>query len=306
MSLLTKDMEASGQCHEHPCNAVSRIIDTRQKDIGGFHVRRVLPDTHQKMVGPWIFFDHMGPATFEPGNGLDVRPHPHINLATVTYLFEGAILHRDSLGSEQLITPGDVNLMIAGNGIVHSERSPQDLRDKGHTLHGLQLWLALPDNQEEIEPEFLHYAEGDLPKTQIDGVDIRVMIGQAYGLQSPVKTLSPTLYFEADLKVGDTITLPDNVSERAVYVASGELTTHQTTLHQYSMTVFDSKPDVSLTAIQDSRIALVGGEPVGDRFIWWNFVSSDKTRIKKAQQDWEQGNFPKVPGDEQEFIPLPK
>ncbi len=294
-----------GACTEAPCAGIKKIIDAKSKDLGGFSVRRVLPISQQRMVGPWIFFDHMGPATFAVGAGIDVRPHPHINLATVTYLFEGEILHRDSLGSVQLIRPGDINLMIAGRGIVHSERTPLEKRSERNTVHGLQLWLALPIESEEVEPAFHHYAAAHIPETLVNEMSIRVLIGSAFGLDSPVKTFSETLYFEARMKAGQTIVIP-RTAERAVYVASGKLIFKETTIHEHSMSVFEPDCEVCLEAVDDSFIAIIGGAPLGERHIFWNFVSSRKERIEKAKVDWKDNRFPKVPGDESDFIPLPE
>ena len=294
------------ELHQQPCNGVERIIQPRQQDLGGFSVRRVLPTSRQAMIGPWIFFDHMGPAEFQPGSGIDVRPHPHINLATVTYLFEGEIWHRDSLGSDEAIKPGDVNLMIAGSGIVHSERSGTELRARGHKLHGLQLWLALPASAEEITPAFHHYDAAEIPQTELDGVPVRVIMGAACGLTSPVKTLSPTLYLEAHMQPGQHLDLPNSVAERGLYVAQGELQANNTALPEYSMTVFSPGRDIRVTATRESRIALIGGDNIGERHIWWNFISSRAERIEQAKTDWQQGRFPRVPGDSEEFIPLPE
>lgn len=283
---------------------IERIIEPRKKDLGGFSVRRVLPVVGQKMIGPWIFFDHMGPADFPAGQGIDVRPHPHINLATVTYLFEGEILHRDSLGSCATIEPGDINLMVAGSGIVHSEREREEIRNQDHHLHGLQLWLALPEANEETEPAFHHYDKADIPGTTIDGVPVRVMMGAAYGLQSPVKTFADTLYIEAALNKGQTLTLPP-AAERGLYVATGQLSVLEETLDAFHMAVL-STGDMTIEATEDdTRIAVVGGEQLGPRFIDWNFVSSRAERIAQAKDDWRHQRFPKVPGDEDEFIPLP-
>jgi hypothetical protein len=285
-------------------DAVALSIEPRLSDLGGFHVRRMLPHAKRRMVGPWIFFDHMGPVTFEPGHGMDVRPHPHINLATVTYLFEGEIVHRDSLGYVETIRPGDINLMIAGRGIVHSERTGSPLREAGHALHGLQLWLALPAELEENEPEFLHYDADALPTCIIGDVPVRVMIGSAYGVNSPVKQLSPTLYLEATLLRGQSLPLPDGVGERAVYLASGLAHIGETSIKPATMAVLNNSNGIVLKAMDDSRIALIGGESVGDRQIWWNFVSSRRDRIAQAKQDWLENHFARVPG-ETEFIPLP-
>lgn len=303
MSIETAAL-ASCESQKNPCKAISMILTPRQKDLGGFSVRRVLPDAQQAMVGPWIFFDHAGPAMFEAGKGIDVRPHPHINLATVTYLFEGEMLHRDSLGSVQAIRPGDINLMVAGKGIVHSERETEETHGKKHCLHGLQLWLALPEEQEEIDPAFYHYPAQEIPQLDVDGVRIRVMMGSAYGVTSPVKTFARTLYAEAHLKPGQQILLPKEEA-RAVYVASGAMRAQDTTLPSYSMAVFEAGHDITLEAEEETRLAIIGGEKLTERHIFWNFVSSRKARIEQAKGDWQQGRFPKIPGDEEEFIPLP-
>lgn len=284
--------------------AIERVLSPQEKNLGEFSVRRLLPAAKCKMVGPWIFFDHFGPATFPPGKGVNVRPHPHIGIATVTYLFEGEILHRDSLGSLQVIRPGDINLMVAGRGIVHSERERPEVTAVEHPLHGLQLWLALPDGDEECEPSFHHYSKESIPALVVQGVPVRVMMGSAFGVASPVRTFADALCLEAELQPGQTLALPD-ARERAVYVASGALKAQGSDMPAHSMTVFSDQPGIVLTALAPSRIALVGGAPVGQRVIEWNFVSSRKARIEQAKRDWAESRFPKVPGDEVEFIPLP-
>ena len=304
MSNTLANAEQPCEATVSPCSAVEVILKPRDKDLGGFSVRRLLPTARRKMVGPWIFFDHMGPARFPAGNGINVRPHPHIGIATVTYLFDGEILHRDSLGSLQPIRPGDINLMVTGRGMVHSERERPEITASDHGLNGLQLWLALPEADEEIEPAFHHYPGDEIPTATIDGVAVRVMMGSAYGVRSPVRLFSDTLYLEADLQPGQTLALPD-AEERAVYIVSGALTAQDTEMPARSMTVFSNEPNVAVKAMQASRIAVIGGAPLGRRFIEWNFVSSHKERIEKAKQDWRQGRFAKVPGDEEEFIPLP-
>ncbi|WP_226702964.1 pirin family protein [Microbulbifer elongatus] len=300
-----QERKPEGDCKfESGCDAITLVIDPREKDLGGFAVRRTLPNSRQKTVGPWIFFDHMGPAEFEPGKGINVRPHPHINLATVTYLFEGEILHRDSLGSLQPIRPGDVNLMVAGKGIVHSERERPEVTAARHRLHGLQLWLALPEADEEIDPAFYHYPSTEIPETNVDGVPVRVIMGQAYGTESPVKTHAETLYIEARLKAGQKLVLPD-AEERALYVVEGSAQSRSVQLPCHTMAVFKQESGVEIEAREDCLLALIGGEPVGQRFVDWNFVSSRKDRIECARADWVNGNFPVVPGDQEEFIPLP-
>ncbi|MDZ7841890.1 MAG: pirin family protein [Gammaproteobacteria bacterium] len=304
MSNLSKNAEQ--QCDiEHGRGALELLIEPRDRDLGGFSVRRVLPTVGRKMVGPWIFFDHMGPASFPAGESINVRPHPHINLATVTYLFEGEILHRDSLGSLQAIRPGDINLMVAGSGIVHSERERPEVTATDHRLHGLQLWLALPEADEECEPAFHHYPASDIPTVDLDGVPARVMMGSAYGVTSPVKVFAETVYVEAHLQEGQSIELPD-AEERAVYVAGGSLEIEGEAIPEHCMAVFARAGGVRVKATSEARIAIIGGEALGRRHIEWNFVSSRAARIEQAKADWRAGKFPKVPGDEEEYIPLPK
>lgn len=295
-------------CSEQPgtCDAIELNITPKEHDLGGFSVHRVLPAVTRRMIGPWIFFDHMGPATFAPGEGIDVRPHPHINLATVTYLFEGEMLHRDSLGNELAIKPGEINLMVAGKGIVHSERQRNEVKTNNNKINGLQLWLALPEADEEIDPEFHHYDVSEIPITTINDVSVRVLIGSAYEVTSPVKTFANTLYIEARLEKGRSLEIPGNVQERGLYIVDGKLRAKDSTLEQYSMTVFHPGVSVTVTAEQDTRFVVVGGESLSHRYIWWNFVSSRKERIEQAKLDWKNGVFSKVPGDEEEFIPLPE
>lgn len=288
-----------------PDGAIELLIEPRKRALGGFSVHRVLPTAQRKMVGPWIFFDHMGPVRFEAGDGINVKPHPHINLATVTYLFEGEILHRDSLGSLQPIRPGDINLMVAGKGVVHSERERPEVTAGPRTLDGLQLWLALPEADEEIEPAFYHYPSADIPRVDVAGVPVRVIMGSAFGVSSPVRAWAETLYLEARLQAGDTLTLPE-AAERAVYVASGDLNILGVDVPQHAMAVLKPDREVTVTATRETRLAVVGGETLGRRYIEWNFVSSRKDRIEQAKSDWKAGRFARVPGDEAEFIPLPE
>lgn len=303
---MSNEHEIEQECDVNEgCGAISLLVKPRDKDLGEFTVRRTLPTRQLKMVGPWVFFDHMGPAEFAPGSGINVRPHPHINLATVTYLFEGEILHRDSLGSLQAIRPGDVNLMVAGKGIVHSERERPEVTASHHRLHGLQLWLALPTADEEIAPSFHHYPSAEIPMVEVDGVPVRVIMGHAYGARSPVKTHSETIYIEARLKAGQSLMLPD-ADERALYVIEGSLNAGGTLLSQYTMAVFTAETGIKVTAEEDCLLSLIGGKPLGKRYMEWNFISSRKARVEQAKVDWENGNFPLVCGDEDEFIPLPK
>ncbi|WP_214001044.1 pirin family protein [Arsukibacterium sp.] len=303
MSITSKNPEAA--CNvEQGCAAIELIIAPRAHDLGGFTVRRSLPVRQRRSIGPWIFFDEMGAAEFAPGNGVNVRPHPHINLATVTYLFDGEILHRDSLGSYQPITPGDINLMVAGKGIVHSERERPEVTNSLHRLHGLQLWMALPEADEETEPAFYHYPASAIPAGVINDVPVRVLIGSAYGLSSPVKTFYQTLYLEASLQPGQSLLLPD-APERGLYLVSGQLKLQESQLEAQQLAVLGPAAGVTITATVPSRIALIGGEAIATRYMEWNFVSSRKARLEQAKLDWQQGRFPKVPGDEEEFIPLP-
>lgn len=281
-------------------------IEARDKDLGGFSVGRVLPFARRKTVGPFIFFDHIGPADFKPGDGIDVRPHPHICLATVTYLFEGSLRHRDSLGHDQIIRPGDVNWMTAGQGIVHSERTDAQARQRGHHMHGIQSWVALPQAEEEIEPAFHHHAKDSLPEFEEGGARFRLIAGEAYGHTSPVKTFGAMHYLDCDAEEGARFSLPTGQAERAVYVASGQVEIGGTPLPARHMAVFDGVDDVSVYATAASRVMLLGGDSLdGPRHIWWNFVASSRERIERAKYDWKSGHFPKVPGDD-EFIPLPE
>lgn len=291
---------------ERPHGAVELLIEPRERDIGGFSVRRVLPSAGCRKVGPWVFFDHMGPVRFPAGRGIDVRPHPHLNLATVTYLFEGELLHRDSLGNVQAIVPGEINLMVAGRGIVHSERERPEIRRAPHTQHGLQLWLGLPEENEQTAPAFYHYAAAEIPAVTVEGVAVRVMMGRAYGVASPVKTYAETLYAEARLEAGQRLALPA-AAERAVYLASGSASAGGTRIPEHALAVVAAGAgEVVVEATAPSRLAVIGGETLGKRHIEWNFVSSRRERIEQAKADWRAGRFPKVPGDEEEFIPLPE
>ena len=292
------------ECEKAECDRVKLIITPKDKDLGGFSVRRVLPAVQQRMIGPWLFFDHMGPAKFKAGEGINVRPHPHINLATVTYLFEGEILHRDSLGSLQPIRPGDVNLMVAGSGIVHSEREREEVNAVDHSLHGLQLWLALPEKDQETPPEFIHYPDAEIPYADVDGIVVKIIMGHAYGRKSPVKLFADTLYIEAALSVGQRLRLP-NAEQRALYVADGQVIIDGTVIEKYQMAVLGGHEHIEVTTNSVARIALIGGEEMSPRFMYWNFASTSKERIEQAKRDWRERRFDKVPGDEDEFIPLP-
>jgi len=281
------------------------VIEARQRDVGGFFVRRVLPSAQRKLVGPFIFYDHLCRVDFAPGQGLDVRPHPHIALATVTYLFEGSFLHRDSLGYAQAIHPGDVNWMIAGRGIAHSERTPPELRQSGGPLHGIQCWVALPREHEEVEPSFTHHPAATIPQVSRPGVELSIVAGHAYGEHSPVRVLSPTLYVHAQLSPGSSFEVDQQHAERAAYVAAGRLRLGSIEYQEGTLLVLPPGP-VELGSSVGARVMLLGGAALdGDRHIYWNFVSSSLERIERAKHDWREGHFGKVVGDEQEFIPLP-
>ena len=285
---------------------MAAIVEGRQRDVGGFKVRRVLPSRAFRLVGPFIFLDHMGPLTLPVGQGIDVLPHPHIGLATVTYLLDGELIHRDSLGSQQSIKPGEINWMTAGRGIAHSERSSQELRRAESKFHGLQLWVALPKAQEEIEPAFHHYAAPSLPMVERDGAQIRVLIGNAYGVESRVQTLSPVFFIDARLRAKAELPLPDLYEQRAAYVVEGTVSCDGQRVEAGKMFVFTPAAGASLRAESDARVALLGGAPIdGPRHIWWNFVSSSPERIEQAKRDWKEHHFPKIPGDETDFTPLP-
>jgi redox-sensitive bicupin YhaK (pirin superfamily) len=275
------------------------------RDLGdGFKVRRALPSIQRRMIGPFVFLDEMGPVKLAAGTGLDVRPHPHIGLATVTYLFDGEILHQDSLGVRQPIRPGDVNWMTAGRGIVHSERTPQALRANGTSAWGLQSWLALPERDEERAPSFRHHPAVELPATSDPGIQIRMIAGNLFGLRSPVETLSPMFYADVTLDAGARLALAPDYDERGAYIVEGTVTLDGQSFERGRLLVFKPATQVLLTASSRARVMLLGGESLGPRYMWWNFVSSSKERIEQAKMDWKAGRFPRVPGDP-EFIPLP-
>jgi redox-sensitive bicupin YhaK (pirin superfamily) len=287
------------------CDAIERVIVPRTSDLGGFTVRRALPSAQRRMVGPFIFFDHMGPAEFRAGQGIDVRPHPHIGLATVTYLFAGEIMHRDSLGSVAPISPGAVNWMSAGRGIAHSERTAPDHRVAGEPLHGLQCWVALPAAQEEGDPGFTHYDAAALPVETAEGKTVRLVTGRFMGLTSPVVTGWDTLMADVTLAAGASLPLDAETEERAIYVVSGEIEIAGDRFEGGRLLVFKPGDRITVRVASPARIAVVGGAAMdGPRHIWWNFVSSRKERIDQAKADWKAGRFEAVPG-ESEFIPLP-
>jgi redox-sensitive bicupin YhaK (pirin superfamily) len=288
------------------CDAIETVIVPRARDIGGFEVRRALPSAQRQMVGPFIFFDQMGPAEFLLGAGIDVRPHPHIGLSTVTYLFDGEIMHRDSLGTVLAIRPGELNWMTAGRGIAHSERTPPELRTGGSRLFGIQSWVALSRQDEETQPDFLHYGAEELPVLSGEGKTVRIIAGSLLGKASPVKTSSPMFYADVALSAGASVPLDPDYDERAIYTVDGEIEIAGDTFQGGALLVFRPGDRITITAKSDARFMLLGGEPMdGPRFIWWNFVSSRKERIEQAKEDWKQARFDSVPGDP-EFIPLPE
>lgn len=289
------------------CDAIEHVIVPRAHDLGGFEVRRALPAAGKQMVGPFIFFDQMGPAEFLVGQGIDVRPHPHIGLSTVTYLFDGGLMHRDSLGTELLIKPGELNLMSAGRGIVHSERSGVEDRSHASRLFGIQAWAALPKSHEEGAPEFAHYDAGALPRIAGEGKTVRLIMGSMYGESSPAVFPHDCFYAEATLAPGAILPLDPDYDERAIFIVSGEIDVAGQTFGPGRLIVFRPGDRISVLATAMSRLMLLGGEPMdGPRHIWWNFVSSSKDRIRAAKADWKAGRFEPVPTDRNEFIPLPE
>ena len=286
---------------------VLQTITPVTHDLGGFKVHRTLPSRPRTMVGPFLFFDQMGPAQLAVGNGIDVRPHPHINLATVTYLFEGAIGHRDSLGSDLVIEPGAVNLMTAGHGIVHSERSPGEERAHGPVLSGIQTWLALPEKDEEMDPAFEHVPAAELPVLRDHGVTARIIMGSLWGQSAPTTTYAGTIYADIALEPGGEVPIDAAAEERAVYLALGEAVLDGVPLAPMTLYVLKPGVPVTLASMSGGRVMLCGGDAFATpRHVWWNFVSSSRDRINQAKRDWKAGNFPKVPGDAEEFIPIPE
>ncbi len=287
-------------------DAIETMIVASAKDIGGFEVRRALPTARRRMVGPFIFFDEMGPAILRPGQMLDVRPHPHIGLATVTYLFDGKIRHRDSLGTEMVIAPGDVNLMTAGRGIVHSERTPEELRGGPMAISGLQTWIALPEAVEDMAPAFSNTGVSLLPTANSGGVSLRVIMGEFAGLKAPTPTYSDTVYVDARLDAGARLQLPGTIEERAIYVLSGEVDISGDAFDAHKLLVFKPGDEIIVAAKTEAHFVILGGASIGSkRYVWWNFVSSSQEKIEQAKEEWRGGRFDIVPGDEDEFIPLP-
>ena len=284
---------------------IAQTVAPVTHDLGGFKVRRVLPSRARTMVGPFIFVDEFGPARLEPGQAMDVRPHPHINLATVTWLFEGAIDHRDSLGTFATIRPGQVNLMTAGRGIVHSERSPQAERDQGPALYGMQTWLALPDGREEIDPAF--EAQADLPLVEAGGASARVIMGELWGERAPTTCHAKTIYAEIVLQAGASIPIDADADERALMLVGGDAEIGDQPLALYTLAVLAPGARLTLTSTTGGRVMLLGGEAFATpRHVWWNFVSSSRERINQAKADWREGRFATIPGDSDQFIPLPE
>jgi redox-sensitive bicupin YhaK (pirin superfamily) len=289
------------------CDAIELMVIPNAKDLGGFQVRRALPTAKRRLVGPFIFFDRMGPAILRSDQAMDVRPHPHIGLATVTYLFDGKIRHRDSLGTEMVIEPGDVNLMTAGRGIVHSERTPEELRGAPMSMSGLQTWIALPEDKEEVAPSFEITGRAVLPVFDDAGVSGRVVIGGFSGLKSPVRTASDTLYADISLAAGASVLIPAEAEERAIYVLDGEVDISGDRFPSDRLLVFRPGDEIVVSSERGAHFMLFGGASLGSpRHIWWNFVSSSKERIEQAKEEWRTGRFDIVPGDAEEFIPLPE
>jgi len=285
---------------------IGAVLKPHTKDLGGFEVRRLLPAFPQKMIGPFIFFDHMGPAQFPVSKGVDVRPHPHIGLATVTYLFEGALMHRDSLGTVQRIEPGDVNWMTAGRGIVHSERTPHQDRAGGARLHGIQTWVALPLAAERTEPGFEHLPKSTLPTVSETGVDLHVIAGTAFGQRAPTPVFTDTLYVSVKFASGGRLSVPPEHEERAIYVVSGDVTVAGAQIAPYHVAVLPAAGAIEIRATSPARVMLFGGAKTdGDRHVWWNFVASSRELVEEAKQRWREQRFGAVP-DETEFIPLPE
>lgn len=301
-----QDVQEAECALDTQCNPVDLVIKPKIRDLGGFKVKRVLPVRARQMVGPFIFFDQMGPSVLPPEAPVNVRPHPHIGLSTLTWMFDGVIMHRDSLGYAQEIKPGEINWMTAGSGIVHSERTPERLKGQTNTLFGLQIWMALPKTHEETDPSFQHYGKDEIPTFEKDGVTGRVIAGDMGGLKSPVAVYWETLYVDVNMSKGSKFLVPADHEERAVYPLDGRLKILGAEFAPQEMIVLKPGQEVELIAVEETHLVLIGGAPMdGPREMFWNFVSSDKARLDKAKSDWVEGRFAKVPGDEVEFIPLP-
>ncbi|MCC0029811.1 MAG: pirin family protein [Brucellaceae bacterium] len=289
------------------CDAVETLIIPGARELGGLPIRRALPSARRRLVGPFIFFDRMGPALLRAGEALDIRPHPHIGLSTVTYLFDGSIRHRDSLGSQMVIRPGDVNLMTAGRGIVHSERTPEESRGAPMSVSGLQTWLALPDAMEEIAPAFATTAKADLPELEAGGVHARVVIGSFHGATAPVMQHHETLYVDVRFDPGAVLEVPAETEERALYVLSGTVTISGDEFGENNLLVLRPGDPIEVESADGAHVMLFGGAAIPTkRYIWWNFVSSSRERIEQAKEEWKTGRFDIVPGDTEEFVPLPE
>lgn len=288
-------------------DAIETVIVPRARDLGGFEVRRALPSAARQMVGPFIFFDQFGPVLMKAGQGMDVRPHPHIGLSTVTWVYDGVIQHKDSLGFDQAIKPGELNWMTAGKGIVHSERTPPRERGAGQKIYGIQSWVALPKSHEDVAPDFEHVQDAALPLLTDKGRSVRVIAGEIYGARSPVKTHSDLFYADVTLEAGARLPLPAEHEERGIYISEGSLTVSGERHEAGRLLVFKPGDALTLATETGARFMLLGGEPMdGPRFIWWNFVSSSKEKLEAAKDDWKRARFAIVPGDEKEFIPLPE
>lgn len=287
------------------CPPVRTAIKPRPRDLGDFEVRRVLPAVEARSIGPFVFFDHMGPAVFPPGKGIDVRPHPHIGLSTLTWLFDGSLVHRDSVGAVKEIRPGEVNWMTAGSGVVHSERSSDAFRAANARIEGIQTWHALPAEHEEIDPSFEHYSAGDIPVVEQGGVRIALIAGGAFGMVSPMKVYSETLYADVRIEAGAQFGVPLGTAERALYIVSGQIEIAGQLFDDKQMLVLEEHAAPAITSPHGAHLMLIGGEPIGPRKLWWNLVSTRPERIEQAKADWTAGRFDTVPDDD-EFIPLPE
>ncbi len=304
---MTQAPETEPVCSPGDTPAVELVIEGRPRDLGGFSVRRTLPSGLRRAVGPFIFLDHMGPVEFAPGEGMDVRPHPHIGLATITYLLAGEIMHRDSLGNAQAIRPGDVNWMVAGRGVAHSERTPPEVRARGGRALGLQTWVALPRDREDVAPSFEHHPQRTLPLIERPDATLRVIAGTAYGRTAPTSVLTPTLYVHAVLAAGAELAVDDTHAERAAYIIDGEVACDGRTFGAATLIVLRPEAPATLYACTAANVMLVGGAPLdGARHMWWNFVSSSRDRIEQVKAEWRNGGFAAVAGDEHERVPLPE
>jgi redox-sensitive bicupin YhaK (pirin superfamily) len=304
---MLEDPAAEPACTAGDTPSIDLVIEGRPRDLGNFPVHRTLPSGQRRSIGPFIFVDHIGPAELAPGHGMDIRPHPHIGLATITYLLDGEIVHRDNLGNTQAIRPGEVNWMIAGRGVAHSERTSPEVRARGSRTLGMQIWVALPREHEAMAPAFEHHPQAALPTIERPGAVLRVVAGTAYGQTAPTSVLTPTLYVHAELTAGATLAIDDTHAERAVYVIDGEIECDGRVFGAATMVVLRAEVDAAICARTAANVMLLGGAPLdGPRHMWWNFVASDRESIERAKAAWREGRFAKVVGDEQELIPLPE